>query len=412
MNCKFDTIDTKPENWPANAIECQLENIQNQMDKFKRDPNYKNKEILVSLVNDYDLNQRSGLGLFRTTEYEVAIINSLFFEASLIQFNALKVYLYELVTFKTRMQKIISWFPDIKQEMDIKEFEGLFPQLKLHYITYQKFTVEKSKSYAEQLVEIVEGILNNLNNSDSEKKVIASITNAYISLLNDISYFRCAKRTKIWTFTREEIYNLYKLVSKLNKLNGDVPTERPLKGVLMTSISNYILKSRNNYNEDYICKYISSDVAKQSINNHQIWMSVIERLNDEREQKVIPELFEKNIWSNYPWIENIDFLPKRNYYVSSFCKSLNDSEMMKNYGGCIYGYKDDRMAEILSPIMYYNKKSKDKIPMFSQVIAFDVIYDEEEAKKELEFLFSIIDCFDMNNQNKKSFLEEILQYWI
>lgn len=240
--------------------------------------------------------------------------------------------------------------------------------------------------------------------------MIASITNAYISLLNDISYFRCAKRTKIWTFTREEIYNLYKLVSKLNKLNGDVPTERPLKGVLMTSISNYILKSRNNYNEDYICKYISSDVAKQSINNHQIWMSVIERLNDEREQKVIPELFEKNIWSNYPWIENIDFLPKRNYYVSSFCKSLNDSEMMKNYGGCIYGYKDDRMAEILSPIMYYNKKSKDKIPMFSQVIAFDVIYDEEEAKKELEFLFSIIDCFDMNNQNKKSFLEEILQY--
>lgn len=137
--------------------------------------------------------------------------------------------------------------------------------------------------------------------------MIASITNAYISLLNDISYFRCAKRTKIWTFTREEIYNLYKLVSKLNKLNGDVPTERPLKGVLMTSISNYILKSRNNYNEDYICKYISSDVAKQSINNHQIWMSVIERLNDEREQKVIPELFEKNIWSNYPWIENIDF---------------------------------------------------------------------------------------------------------
>ena len=44
------------------------------------------------------------------------------------------------------MQKIISWFPDIKQEMDIKEFEGLFPQLKLHYITYQKFTVDKSKS--------------------------------------------------------------------------------------------------------------------------------------------------------------------------------------------------------------------------------------------------------------------------
>lgn len=412
MNCKFDTINTKPENWPANAIECQLENIQNQMDKFKKNPNYKNKEILVSLVTDYDLNQRSGLGLFRTTEYEVAIINALFLEASMIQLNALKVYLYELVTYKTRMQKIISWFPDVKQELDIKEFNGLFPQLKLHYFTYQKFTVEKNKSYAEQLIEIVEDILKDVNNNDEEKEVIASITNAYISLLNDISYFRCAKRTKIWTFTREEINNLYKLVAKLNKLNGDIPTERPLKGVLMTSISNYILKSRNNYNEDYICKYVSSEVAKQSVDNHQIWMSVIERLNDEREQKVIPELFEKNKWSNYPWIKNIDFSPKRTYYVSSFCKSLNNSNMIKNYGECIYGYKDDRMAEILSPIMYYNKKSENKIPMFSQVIAFDVIYDEEEAKKELELLFSIIDCFDMSNQNKKEFLEEILQYWI
>lgn len=412
MNYKFDTINTKPENWPANAIECQLENIQSQMDKFKINPNYKTKEILVSLVTDYDLNQRSGLGLYRTTEYEVAIINSLFFEASLIQFNALKVYLYELVTYKTRMQKIISWFPNIEQELDIKEFEGLFPQLKLHYLTYQKFTIEKSKSYAEQLIEIVDDILSNLNNNDDKKEIIASITNAYISLLNDISYFRCAKRTKIWTFTREEIHNLYRLVAKLNKLNGDIPTERPLKGVLMTSISNYILKSRNNYNEDYICKYISSDVAKQSINNHQIWMSVIERLNDEREQKVIPELFEKNKWNNYLWVKDIDFSPTRTYYVSSFCKSLNDSEMIENYGECIYGYKDDRMAEILSPIMYYNKKAKNKIPMFSQVIAFDVIYDKEEAKEELEFLFSIIDCFDMSNQSKKSFLEEILQYWI
>lgn len=412
MNYKLDTINSKPKDWPANAIECQLENIQNQMDEFKRNPNYKNKEVLVSLVTDYDLNQRSALGLLRTTKYEVAIINSLFFDASIIQLNALKVYLYELITQKTQMQKIILCIPDAKQELDIKEFEGLLPQLRLHYLTYQKFNVEKSKSYANQLIEIIESILNNLDNDENKKEIIASITNSYISLLNDISYFRCAKRTRIWAFTREEIYNLYRLVAKLNKLNGDMPTERPLKGVLMTSISNYILKSRNNYNEDYICKYVSSDVAKQSVNNHQIWMSVIERLNDEREQKVIPELFEKNNWSNYPWIKDIDFSHKRNYYVSSFCKSLNNLEMMESYGECIYGYKDDRIAEILSPILYYNKKSKNKIPMFSQVIAFDVLYDKEEAKEELEFLFSIVDCFNMNNQNKKSFLEEILQYWI
>lgn len=66
----------------------------------------------------------------------------------------------------------------------------------------------------------------------------------------------------------------------------------------MTSISNYILKSRNDYNENYICKYISVEVAKKSIINHQIWMSIIENLNDEREQRVVPELFEKSEWAH------------------------------------------------------------------------------------------------------------------
>lgn len=41
-----------------------------------------------------------------------------------------------------------------------------------------------------------------------------------------------------------------------------------------------------------------------------------------------------------------------------------------------------------------------------------MIYDREEAKTEIEFLCSIIDCFDMEDNDKKSFLEEILQYWI
>ena len=132
MAFEVKEVTDKPEKWPANAIECQLENILVQLDEFKKDPSYKNKEVLVSLVSDYDLNQRSMLGLFRTTDYEVARINTLFVEAHFLQLNALKTYLYELVGYKTRMQKIVSWFPetDIKLEVDL--FEGLFPQLKLY----------------------------------------------------------------------------------------------------------------------------------------------------------------------------------------------------------------------------------------------------------------------------------------
>lgn len=415
MECKTEEVVDKPQGWPANAIECQLENIQKQLKEFRKNPSYKNKEVLVALVSDYDLNQRSMTGLFRTTNYEVASINALFIEGHLLQFNALKTYLYELVGQKTRMQKIASWFPEGNTTLEIEPFEGLFPPLKLYYYSYQKFTVEKNKNFAEQLIEVVEDIVKYSRENTSEdefKETIALITKAYISLLNDISYFRCAKRTRIWAFNRDEIYKLFQLAAKLIKLNGDSPVVRPLKGVLMTSISNYILKSRNDYNEDYVCKYISADVAEKSISNHQIWMSIIEKLNDDREQRVIPELFEEEAWNNYSWATDMDFTPKRKYYVSSFCKSMNDLQMSEDYGECVYGYKDDRMAEILAPIMFWHKKDGSRSPAFAQVVAFDVIYEREEAKKEIEFLCSIIDCFSMDDLDKKSFLEDILQYWI
>ena len=141
-------------------------------------------------------------------------------------------------------------------------------------------------------------------------------------------------------------------------------------------------------------------------------MSVIENLNDGREQRVVPELFDETGWNSHPWATNIDFQSNRRYYVSSFCKSMNDIEMKKDYGECIYGYKDDRMAEILAPIMHWHKKDGTKAPAFAQVVAFDVIYDREEAKREIELLCNIIDCFSMSDEDKKRFLEEILQYWI
>lgn len=40
----------------------------------------------------------------------------------------------------------------------------------------------------------------------------------------------------------------------------------------------------------------------------------------------------------------------------------------------------------------------------AQVITFDVLYDIEEAKTELQYLFSVIDMFDLSDNNKKMFL--------
>ena len=102
-------VTEKPSDWPCNAMECALENINNALEMFYKDPSYKNKEVLVGLISDYDLNQRSHIGKWRTTKYEVALINSLFLESSFLCFPSLKTYLYEYVGFKTRTQKMIHY---------------------------------------------------------------------------------------------------------------------------------------------------------------------------------------------------------------------------------------------------------------------------------------------------------------
>jgi len=415
MNIESLINDEKPQDWPVNAVECRLENISIQINLFKQNPSYTNKEVLVSLVADYDLNQRSTLGLIRTTRYEIYLINILFVEACLLQFHSLKSYLYEIIGYKADMQRNISLFSEPNESFCKDEFKNFLPSLCLYYLSYQKFSLQNNKTYAKQLIEVVHDQIRYLEDNNFTEKYregCANITYAFVSLLNDLSYFRCKKRTSYLAFSHEDLYELFKLMAELIRINGDSPVKRPLKGVLMTCVSNYILKSRYNYNEDYICKYISPSVARLSTKNHEIWMSEIENLNDQREKRVIPELFIKSNFSDFPWVENLDFTSKRKYYVSSFCKSIRNLKMEEDYGSCIYGFKDDRLAELIAPISFKYSNEGNRCPAFSQVVAFDVIYDIEEAKEEIYYLCSIIDLFDMKNADKKKFLEDIMQYWI
>lgn len=419
-----ETVAEKPEKWPANAHEQILETLCDCVEEFKNNPTYKTREVLLSLTCEHDLNQHVGYGLLRVTEYEVGIINYLYLVGNAYQITSLKTYLYNIITQVTRLQKIASWCDPVlnKEEGDslrILPYEqGLMLPLKLYHLAYQKFTVEKDKSFAEQLMEIVESAIE-LSQSEDE---IDSVTYAYSAMLLDISNMHGSKREKLWEFTREELYSLMELEARLLKLNKQAANVRPTKGVLMMQISNFILKSRHGYNDDFICKYLPRDVARSSISNHQIWMKKTELLNDEREQKVIPELFGDESWINYDWIKNIDFTATRTYYVSCFSKSVNCNYMQDGYGECLYGYKNDRIVDLVGPIGIYKLTKKDgadadlpdtmERPYISQVITFDVLYDVEEAKEELKYLFSVIDMFDLTGEEKKGFLQEILQYWI
>ena len=126
----------------------------------------------------------------------------------------------------------------------------------------------------------------------------------------------------------------------------------------------------------------------------------------------VPELFKDKEWQKYSWVNDVDFKPKRIYYVSSFSKSKNNEEMYKKYGSVIFGYKNDRIADLIAPIHKHPISKNKNRPMLSQVLSFDVLYDKEEAKKELIELMDVIDMFDISNDEKHMFFEEIMQYWI
>lgn len=422
----------KPEDWPANARECDLDNIKRAVDNYRKNPGYRSKEVLISLLNDYDLNQTAPLGLYRITDYEVALINELYSFALRCYIPSLKCYLYSLVGQTARLQKNFAHMMGSVNEEDIRvePYErGLCVPLVFYYSAYQAYTVMKDKEFADKIIEVFSDLLEKTLidgelSAEKKEEAVALISSQYTTILNDLSYFYANKKESIWKFDRDELFRLFELEAKLIRLAKLNPVQRPLLGVLKTQISNYILKSRNNYNDDLICKYMSESSAESSYFNHEIWMNRIENLNDEREGHIIKELFEEPDWIEAKWVrpQKLNLAPERMYFVSSFAKSVNNDNMKDDYGSVLFGYKGDRIADLLSPLYERTLKreaSADKeLPVeikdtvFSLVTAFDVIYDKDEAKRELNYLFDVIDLFDMNDEDKNLFLEQILQYWL
>lgn len=419
----FLQAENKPADWPINQKEALLENIYISLNKFIDSPGYRTKEIIISIVSAYDFNQQSHLGAYRVSEFEAQLINIIFMQATQCNLNAVRTCMYTIISDTVRIQKSISsvlQFLNGNNDIRIIPYEEfLMAPLKLYYSAYQRYNYEKDMSFAEKIISVISEII---SDEKDDRELLFLISRAYFTMLNDISYMSGNKKDSLWKFDRKELKSLFALEAKLIKQVSLNINERPLKGILVTQLSNFILKSRDGYNDEFIYKYISVDTAKSASKNHQIWMRKTEKLNDEREQRVIPELFQETTWINYSWAKDIDFSATRTYYVSSFSKNKNDADMMLEYGSCIFGFKNDRLVELLSPIsMRKFIKNQDAnqglpkeriLPVCGQVVVFDVIYDIEKAKEDLNFLMGIIDILCDDEHEKHIFLEHIMQYWI
>lgn len=393
----------KPDKWPESERECTLQNILGAMQRFIEEPNYKNKEVILSLATGYDLSQKPRLGIWRISEYEVELMNVLYLCASGLNTYSVKLFLYDLIQDNAYLQREFSCALN-RQSDYIETYSMLMPPLDMFYLIWYEYIHMEPRSFADQIVSSI----NELIHQDED---INQITGSLISIINDLSYFNCKKTNRVLAFSKDELVKIFTLEAKLLKKNGQKINVRPVKGLVKMAVSNYILKSRYGYNDDYICKYVPKETVCSSLENYEIWLKNIAKLNDKREEKVLPQLFVNKKWLNVDWVKCIDFTPTRTYFASSFSKKLNNKDMKNEYGSCIYGYKNDKIAETISPIII-KEKNGERMPVLSQVLSFDVLYDVNLAKEELKFLCKVIDLFDLEEEEKCKFLEELLQYWI
>lgn len=387
----------KPKDWPANDREFAIERVSDVLNSFIESPNYETKELLSSLCIQNDLNEFSSRGLFRFTEYEIAMYNEIYLNATSIGFHDIKIFLYRCLYDVVVGHKMVNMM--MRQENDyLAEIKYLFPELQLFYYSYFNMRQYKNGWFVDELINVVDIWLrvNDVN----------EVLRIFLSFINDISYNKSKKVFPILNFSRSEIKKIYKKIIEISNKAKINPLERPFKGVFKLSLINLILNSRNT-NSEYLYKCVSDNTAKASLKNQEVWMSEIKKLNDKREEKAISSLFQNKQWIKYDWAKKVSLKPRTTCFVTCFSKKKPSKRMKKDYGNNVYGFKSERMAGTLSPI-WLNKK----YPCFSYVVAFDVIYERKVLEQELNYLCDIINNFDISNNDKNKLYNEFLQYWL
>ena len=409
----------KPKDWPVNDRERFLDEVIRSLGAYITHPSYEAKDALVNLACNYDYHQKPMLGMCRVTDYEVMLVNSIYQQAHHYFLGFLTSRLYEIIADVALMEKLIqmgwSMLPgqEPRRFEPIKAYMRLVKPLQLFYFGYQEYVCCKDDPLSKYLIRNVRYWYE----CDSLKKHMPAIAMCFSMMLLDLSVMRGTPNEREIHFNRKELAALFAEEAKLIALAGLSPTDHPFLGILNIQISNFILLSRGGYYDGVSYKCIHTEDAKKSWVNGQLWMRKTELLNDDREGACLRELLNELPKMGYGWLRKFDLKPTRRYWVSSFTKRLPTEKFKGDYGRAVYGFKGDRSAELMAPLMkrhWVRSDGNDSYDDYalSQVVCMDVLYDKAKAKSELKFLCSVVDRFKMSAKEKRSFLEEIMQYWM
>lgn len=392
-----DKYVEKPKDWPANNQEIAIQRVLDALNSFIENPSYEKKEVLSSLCIQNDINEFNSVGLFRTTEYEMAMYNEIYLKATSIGFHDIKIFIYRCLYEVVVSNKMVNMMTGLNNDY-LEMANYLFPALKLFYFAYFNMRQFKRGWFVDELLNVIDLWL--------PHNKVDVVLNTFLNFIHDISYNKSKRVFPIFNFNRREIKKIYsKIVELANKGNIN-PLKRPFKGVFKLSLVNMILNSRNT-NSEYLYKCVSDKTAEASLLNQEVWMSEIKKLNDKREEKAIANLFVNKQWLKHDWSKKAFLKPKNTCFVSCFSMNKPSKRMKKDYGKNVYGFKSERIAATLSPVWLNGK-----LPFVSYVVAFDVIYERKILENELNYLCDIINEFNISDKEKNELYNEFLQYWL
>lgn len=144
----------KPDDWPRNNREINIEDILNAATQFYLDPSYVNKEKLFALIDPTDINEINELGEVRICDYEIALINQIYQYGTLMNCVSLKAYLYGHIGRYTRFHIMLYKMPiaGADERLEISEFSGLVLPLKLFYFCCADFYLRKDRSFTDKFL--------------------------------------------------------------------------------------------------------------------------------------------------------------------------------------------------------------------------------------------------------------------
>lgn len=206
--------------------------------------------------------------------------------------------------------------------------------------------MEKDKSFSQQLILTIKSMRMAINNNVE----IIDLIQAINSLIYDLSFIICSPKLAIVHFNRQELLQIFEIVINMWNSNNLNPSERPLRGVFTIALTNWVLKSRNDYNKGLLYKCVPNSAVTQTFVNKQVWMKNTKLLNDKREGVTFKNLFDSTKWMIKDWAKHINLDSEIIRYVCSFSKIYPNKKMQNKYGHNIYGYKNDRIGGLLSPI--------------------------------------------------------------